>query len=98
MMIERCVVSRIQGAAGRGPVAKGQEGIFLDYGDIPYHYCDDFISLCIFAQNSLKSALKIAIKFSVCKLRPNKMDTQKRKVHTRIYNIITSVLNKREKR
>ena len=41
MMIERYVVSRIQGAAGRGPVAKGQEGIFLDYGDIAYHDCDD---------------------------------------------------------
>ena len=45
------------------------------------------IQLYIFVQNSKKSALKIA-EFSVCKLCPNKIDTQKRKVHTRIDSTI----------
>lgn len=53
--------------------------------------------LYIFVQNSLKSTLKIA-EFSVCKLCPNKTDSQKRKVRNRIRSVIPSVLNKREKR
>jgi len=55
------------------------------------------IQLYIFVQNSKTSALKIA-EFSICKLCPNKIDTQKRKVHARIYSIVPSVLNKRKKK